>query len=226
MAGEGGMQEALHVVAGALADLWDHILAGAVVNLLWLILVLLVIPAPPATLALVEMARRIHTRDEIGPRAYLGSVCAHFGLGWRWGAVVLSVTLVLAVDWRVVSTGGVLPEVMLLPAQIVLGTALVLWALLNFYALPLLFAQEQPSVWLALRNAAVMALRHPGYTLVIGGAALLLVLLGSAVVIVGALAGPLCLAFLADRAVADRLAQWRAAAAPPAAPLHAENESA
>ncbi len=198
-------RDALRVTGRALEDTWDHLFATAACSLLWLLLVLLVLPSAPATLALVEAARRMQRREEVGPRAYLRSVAARFGVGWRWGAVAAAVAVMLVVDALVV--GDLLPPLLAPGARWFFVAALVVWVGINGYALPLLFAQERMSVRLALRNAAVMVLRHPGFSLLLLLIAAALTALSLALVAVSLLATPLFLAFLAARAVDDRLAR-------------------
>jgi uncharacterized membrane protein YesL len=42
----------------------------------------------------------------------------------------------------------------------------VLWVIIQQYTFPLLLEQTEPRVWLATRNAFVLVLRHPLFTLI------------------------------------------------------------
>jgi hypothetical protein len=197
------MREAIGTVAAALEDIWDHLFITVGCCLIWLLCALLLIPGPPATVALVDVARRIRSREEITVGDYLRSIWAHFGLGWRWGLVALPVALVLGVDFRIAP--DLLADWLALPARVFTGLVLALWLMLQLYAVPLLFEQVKPSVLLAQRNAAVMALRHPGYMAALALIAALLLWVSLLLIVVNLLAGPMFVAFLGVRAVRERL---------------------
>ena len=121
-------------------------------------------------------------------------------------------TLVLLVDYQY---GDVLlAPALVMPARLFVVAALLLWALLQLYALALLFAQEQPRVGQALRNAAVMALKNPHFSLTLVLIAGLLFGLSLLLIVVNFLLGPMFFAFLGRRAVMDRVAAWRAESQP------------
>lgn len=203
------MREGLGVVGKALEDVWDNLFLGAGCSLLWLGLTLLVLPAPGATVALIDLAQRVHARESPTLGEYWRLVWQHFGLGWRWAACALPVILVLLVDLRVAP--ALLPAAMASAMRVFAVVALAVWAVVLAYSLPLLFRQETPGVLQALRNGGVMALHNPLFSLtllLVGGVLLWISVL---LVVVSLLASPLFCAFLATRAVDNRLAAWRAA---------------
>lgn len=202
------MRPAFEVIGAALADLWETLIPSALCSVLWLLCMLLVVPSAPATLALAEMAQRVHTRDTFTPGDYVAALWRNFGLGWRWGAIAFPVTIVLLVDYQYAEV--LLAPALVRPARLFVVAALVLWALLQLYALALLFEQEQPRVGQALRNAAVMALKNPLYSLTLVLIAGILCGLSLLLIVVNFLLGPMFFAFLGRRAVMDRVAAWRA----------------
>lgn len=207
------MKDALRAIRSAIVDLWDHIFLAILCSLVWLVMVLLIVPGPPATLALFDMAERIARREHLLElRDYLRSVWNRFGVGWRWGAVNMLVLAVLLIDILVVPR--MVSASIAVPAQMFFLLALVIWVVVNWYALAFLFQQKEPSLRQALRNGAVLLLQYPLFTLTL--AAITAVLLGlSAVLVVLIIAillvGPMLVALISTHAVLNRLAPMRSA---------------
>ena len=202
------MRDVLNVVGQTLEDLWDNLFLVAGCSLLWLALTLLVLPAPGATLALVDIAQRVHARESPSLGDYLRSVRSHFGLGWRWAAFAIPVIVVLWVNLQVAPT--LFPDNLARVMQVFAAIVLACWCVVLAYSLPLLFRQEERRVQHALRNGGVMALRNPLFTLFLFLIASLFLWVSLLLVVVNLLAGPIFCAFLVTRAVDGRLAVWRA----------------
>lgn len=206
------MKNALRVVRAAIVDLWDSVFLVVFCSLVWLFLVLLIIPGPPATLALFDMADRIARREHLLEfRDYLRAVWQRFGVGWRWGAVNLLVVAVVLIDIRVVPR-MVSPTVAVY-LQLFFTMALALWIVVNWYALAFLFQQKDPSLRQALRNGVVLLLQNPLFTLVLVVITAVLIGLSLVLVIVNLLFGPMLVALISTHAVLNRLEPLRA---PPA----------
>ena len=204
------MKNALRVVRSAIVDLWDSVFLVVFCSLVWLFLVLLIIPGPPATLALFDMADRIARREHLLEfRDYLRAVGQRFGLGWRWAAVNIPVLALLLIDIRVV------PRMVSPSAAIVLQwfflLALALWIVTNWYALAFLFQQKEPSLRQALRNGAVLLFQNPLFTLVLAVITAVLIGLSLVLIIVNLLFGPMLVALISTHAVLNRLEPIRAA---------------
>lgn len=206
------MKNALRVVRAAIVDLWDSVFLVVFCSLVWLFLVLLIIPGPPATLALFDMADRIARREHLLEfRDYLRAVWQRFGVGWRWGAVNLLVVAVVLIDIRVVPQ-MVSPTVAVY-LQLFFTMALALWIVVNWYALAFLFQQKEASLRQALRNGVVLLLQNPLFTLVLVVITAVLIGLSLVLVIVNLLFGPMLVALISTHAVLNRLEPLRA---PPA----------
>lgn len=209
------MQDAIRVVWDALRSLWDNLFLVVFCSLVWLFLVMLIIPGPPATVALFWVADQIVDRAHLLDFGdYLRAIVRYFWLGWRWGLVNLVAVVVLLVDVRVIPQ--ILPASVAVPVQFAVYLALGVWLVINFFALAFLFQQKELSVRQALRNGAVLLLKHPLFALVLVSVVALLLWLSVLLVIVNFLFGPMFVALVSAHAVADRLAIFRAArAAPP-----------
>jgi len=200
---------AWQVLGRSLSDLWDNVYLAAFCSLTWLVAMLLIVPGPPATLALFAIATQIAARDHfVGFGDYLRGIGRYFAIGWRWGLVNLAVGLVIVVDIR--TAPQLLPAAVAAPFQMVFYGSLALWIVVNWLALAFLFRQERPDLRQALRNGALLALRHPLFTSVVASATALLLGASLLLLIVNLLFGPLFAVLVAVQAVDNRLAADRA----------------
>lgn len=206
------MLPALSVIRAAVVDLWDQLFLVVFCSVLWLLLVLLVIPGPPATVALFYVAGRVVDREDhlLEFRDYPRAVARYFWLGWRWGLANLAVLAVIFVDLRYAPE--LVPASLVFPVQLFFNIALAFWLVIQLYALALLFQQDELSLRLAWRNALVMLLQNPLFSLVLAAATALLWWLSLILVVVNLLAGPMFVALAGSHAVQDRLAEYRASA--------------
>jgi hypothetical protein len=202
------MKDAFHIVRSALENLWDDAFMVIFCSLVWLFLTMLIIPGPPATVALFDISERIAKRDRLLEfRDYLRAVWRNFGAGWRWAAINIPVLLIVAVDIRVVPQ--MVSTSLAVPIQMAFYFALALWLIVNWYALAFLFQQEKPSVRQALRNGGVLLLRHPWFSFMLALFTAILLALSFVFVIVNMLFGPMLVGLIATHAVADRLEIFR-----------------
>lgn len=204
------MKNALRVVRAAIVDLWDSAFLVIFCSLVWLFLVLLIIPGPPATLALFDMAERIARHEHLLEFSdYLRAVVRRFGLGWRWAAVNIPVLAILLIDIAVAPRMASTEIAFIL--QWFFIVALALWIVVNWYALAFLFQQKEPSLRLALRNGAVLLFQNPLFTLVLVVITAVLIGLSLVLIIVNLLFGPMLVALISNHAVLNRLEPIRAA---------------
>lgn len=204
------MRDALSVVRFAVVALWDNAFLVIFCSLAWLFLTLLIVPGPPATVALFAISADIARQERLlGFGDYLRAVWRYFGVGWRWAAINIPVLLIVAVDIRAVPR-MVSPEVAV-TIQLALYLALAVWIVINWFALTFLFQQDKPAVVQALRNGGVLLLQYPWFSLALVVVTTALLALSLVMVIVNMLFGPMLAALIGTRAVADRLAVYRAA---------------
>lgn len=174
-------------------------------NLLWVVLSLPLVTAPAAWLALTRLGYLIPRQAGVT----MDDFWETFRAEWRRGIpLALINAAIILVNLSNLSTywyaPGLLPAV-LRPTWVIV---LALWFAVQLYAYPLYFAMEKPTFVGAFRNAAVMILQNPLFTLVI-------VAFGSIVIALGVLVPPVllllsggALAVLTNTAVQDRL--WAA----------------
>jgi hypothetical protein len=200
---------ALRVLGLAFRDTWQEFWTILIVHLLFLLGNILILPGPPATLALFFYGNKIAHGESANERDFLNAVRIYWGPAWRWGLINLVVIGLLTGDYYL--TGKLAANTNM--ASFIQGlyvTLLAGWLLLQLFALPFLFEQKQPLVVQALRNAAVFIRKNLVFVLVL---ALLLVLSLTA----GALAfmltfvfGGAFLAFAGNRAVLEHIGEPQA----------------
>ena len=145
-----------------LTDAWHYLWELLVFNLLWLILSIPLITAPPALAGLYYATNQLAHEREVNWRAFFEGFRLHFWLGWRWSGLNLLVVVLafsnyifydrLQTSWSAWAQGGILG-------------LLFMWSLLQIFTFPLLLEQSQRKLSIALRNSLVMYLKFPGFSL-------------------------------------------------------------
>jgi uncharacterized membrane protein YesL len=204
------MTDAWDVLNKALHGVWNDLLTTALCNLLWLFFSLLIITAPPATLALFYVGNRLAHGEPTDAGDFLRGLRRYFGLGWRWGLLHGSLLFFLLGD--VILTGQLSQSAVGRLAQGFYLAALGVWLLLQLYVLPFLFEQETPSVRLALRNGAAMLGANLRFSVTLGLLLVCVLLLGTLLFLISIAAGSIFLALAGNHAVLNRLEAHRAAA--------------
>jgi hypothetical protein len=157
---------ALKILGLAFRDTWQEFWTILIVHLLFLLGNILIIPGPPATLALFFYGNRIVHGEVANERDFLNAVRRYWGPAWHWGLINLVVIGLLLGDYYLTGRLASHPSI----ASFLQGLYVALlagWLLLQLFTLPFLFEQEQPSVPQALRNAAIFLRRNPIFALVL-----------------------------------------------------------
>lgn len=191
------------IVKLSLGDLWNDIWSTAVINLAWLVCQALIIPGPPATLALFNYGNRLAHGEIADIGDFWHALGRSWRPAWRWGLVNLALLFLLVGDVRL--TGGLGQGSLARFGQSFYLAALGGWCLLQLYALPFLIEQEEASLRLALRNAALMIGRNPAFSF---GLMLLLGLtlaIGTLFFLFSVVSGAVFLAIAGNRAILNRI---------------------
>jgi hypothetical protein len=147
----------------ALRDTWQELWTILIVNLLFLVATVLVIPGPPAILALFYYGNRIAHGEIATERDFLYAIRRYWGPAWGWGLLNLLVIGLLSSDYYLVA--GLVENTT--AAAFLQGLYLALltgWVFLQLLALPFLFEQGKPLVLQALRNALLFIRRNAIFT--------------------------------------------------------------
>jgi hypothetical protein len=192
------------IIRAALRDAADDLFTTAVTHLLWLVLTLPIITAPPAAVALFYVANRKAHGEVTDVGDFFLALRRYFWPAWRWG--LANALLVFFLIGDLVLTGRLSQSPV---ARLIQGFYLVLlliWLFLQLYALPFLLEQAEPSLRQAWRNAAVMLGKNVGFSLALAAALAVVLLLSTLFFLVVVAAGGLLVALIANHAVLDRLA--------------------
>ncbi len=203
------MTDALHVVRGALRDVWQDLFTTAACNLMWLLCSLAVVTGPPATMALFYVGNRLAHGEPTDIGDFITGLRRYFWVGWRWGVINLALLFLLVGDILLTGRLSASPAGRL--AQGLYLACLAAWLLLQLYTLPFLFEQETPGLRLALRNGAVMLGRNLAFSVWFGLLVALALSAGTLLFLISVAAGGVFVAAAANRAVLNRLAAFRAA---------------
>jgi len=148
------MNAALKILGLSFRDVWQELWTILIVHILFLLGMILIIPAPPAMLALFSYGNRIAHGETANERDFLEAIRKYWKPAWRWGLINLLMIGLLTGDYYLIGNmAGNSNQAYLIQGFYI--TLLAGWFLLQLFALPFLFEQKQPSVLQAMRNAAV-----------------------------------------------------------------------
>ncbi len=201
------IKEVLQIISGALKDAWTDIWTVLVCNLVWTLSNILIIPGPPATLALFTYCNRLAHGEIADFSDYWSTFRRQWGPAWRWGVVNLLVIGLLVGDY--ILTGQLSQSAFARFTQGFYLAALGAWLIVQLYALPFLIEQDTPSVRQALRNGAVMLGRNLGFSVLLSVLVVLLLVVGAALFMLTLVCGGVVVASVGTRAVINRLEAHR-----------------
>lgn len=185
-----------------LAHLWRRSYLYVWANLFWALLTLLVITAPAAWAGLARLGYVAHRE----PLVSLDDFWQGFRQTWKMGILLALINaLFIFITVSNLMSYASQTGVGFVTLRIVWLGSLLLWLICQYFAWVFYFAMKQPTFVGALRNAAVMMLRNPLFTL---GVLLILFLLMTVSTILPAawiLIGGSGMACIANSAVQDRL---------------------
>jgi hypothetical protein len=197
------VKQVLKICGSALQDIWGDVWSTAVINLLWIFCVVLIIPGPPATLALFAYGNRLANGETADLNDFLRGIRRFWKAGWRWGFLNLGLILILVGDITLLGSGSSSQSMHFF--QGCYFTLLSLWLLLQLFVLPFLVEQDSPRVRTAVANAAAMLGRNIGFTLGLWVSLLIILFIGSVLFLISLVAGGVFISSAANRAVLNRL---------------------
>jgi uncharacterized membrane protein YesL len=172
-------------------------------NMLWFVLSLPVVTAPAAWAGMVLLTHRAQTSPaHVEVRTVWEGFKLHF---WRGLIVALLNAVILTVNISNLLAYQHLTDVPGLALRWFWLLVILFWLMLQFYTWPLLIEMEKPDLRVAFRNAALMMLLNPGFTLIVGVGALLLMIISTLLLGAWFLIGGALLAAIAVAAVRSRL---------------------
>lgn len=149
----------------AAQDWYYGLIPFGVMNFLWLLSVLTVVAGPPATAAMLAVARDAATNQGGEPRAFFTYLRQYFWRAWKLGLVTILGTIILVGDLQFYSS-------ILSGNQFVLNIGiyfllylLIVWLEFLLIAWPLMVNQPEMPIRHVMRNSAILTLRMPGANL-------------------------------------------------------------
>lgn len=145
-------------VRDVLWDVYYDLIPLITANLLWAVFTLLVVTAFPAAAGLSYSANLVAKGKSVDWHTFFEGFKEYLGYSYKWGFLTLFVYFVLGVavwfyssidaGWAIVLTA--------------LSFAfLILWTIVQLFALPLVFEQVEKSLKMALRNSLVLFIKRP-----------------------------------------------------------------
>jgi uncharacterized membrane protein YesL len=199
------MNAALKILGLSFRDVWQELWTILIVHILFLLGMILIIPAPPAMLALFSYGNRIAHGETANERDFLEAIRKYWKPAWRWGLINLLMTGVLTGDYYLIGNmAGNSNQAYLIQGFYI--TLLAGWFLLQLFALPFLFEQKQPSILQALRNAAVFIRKNLIFALALTLLLILSLTAGTLAFMLTFVFGGALIAFASNHAVLEHLA--------------------
>ena len=176
-----------------------------VVDALWLLSNLLLIPGPPATLALTAYCNGIAAGEPLDHLDYWRYFKKSWGVGWKWGAANLLVLAFLAGDFYITNQAqDFTGKKLLLGVYLGLG---IIWLILQLFALPFLYEQNTMKLSQAWGNSQLLFAANPGFMLILLVALALVLLIGVPLFALTIFFGPVFTSLVANLAVKDRISR-------------------
>lgn len=187
----------------AAKDVWDDKANLILVNMVALVACLTVVFAPPAVFGLFYTANRLAAGESLGLTGFVQGGRKYFIQSWLWAIINILIYLILSVN---LSFYEQMPGALGSVLQYFFLIVLMVWLMVQLYALPYLIAMEEKKLLLALRNGWFTLMASPGYSLVLVVLVIVVTLFSVALIFPFLLITPCLLACWGTRAVQERLA--------------------
>lgn len=206
------MKDALRIFWQALKEMWDELFILMLMNIVTVLLAIPVVTLPPALAGLWSVANRIANGTASGWSDYWDGFRRYFWKTWKLALLNLLVTTVLVSNIWFYGQKN-LPFA--LDASIKIGIrafftmALGLWLLYQMYPLAMLLEQKDQRLKTALRNAALVYLTKPVFTIVLGLLLLIVAAISTFIPLLWPIATLALFAVVCNKAVLHLLEPYR-----------------
>ncbi|MCC7355052.1 MAG: hypothetical protein IT330_15010 [Anaerolineae bacterium] len=199
---------AFRIFGLSVRDLYEELFMFAGLNLLWWLCVLVIILIPPATAGLMYIGNELAHERRVEWRMFLTGARLYFWRSWQIAIVALGGAFILLTNvWFYVNaTTGILQYLTILWIYL-----LIIWVAAQIYAFPLLIQMEQPRILLIYRNALLLTLSRPLFTVLLILLLLIATIIGGIFAIILILAIPGLWAIASNRALVHVLEEVRSA---------------
>jgi hypothetical protein len=193
---------------------YEELFLCVFLSVAWWIGTLLILPAAPVTVGINHVANRIANYKRADSSFFWEAARQNILRGWLLYLVtVLFPPAILFSSWFYFNSAGLLRTL-----GVFMLWLFVLSLMIGQYVFPLFWQQDEPDVKLILRNAALLALRHPLYTFLILLFQVLLLGVSIAITLPLILLTPALLALTVNFALVGLLQEMGLAPEPPQVP--------
>jgi len=171
------MKNVFRVFWEALKDFWEELFILALMNIVTMLLAIPVVTFPPALAGLWNAANLAAKGRAVSWSDYFEGFRRYFWKAWGLTLLNILVAIIVPINVRFYTSGNAPFEInptLSLWIRAFFVSAAFLWLIVQMYPLALLLEQEDRRLRVALRNAAVLSIVNPGFTIVL---ALLLLIL-------------------------------------------------
>jgi uncharacterized membrane protein YesL len=192
----------LRVIGRSFVDWWDSWVDLVMMMLIWVLCVVTVVLAAPATFGMYYVIHEMQNGTSLGLRGMVDGARRYFWKAMLWGVFFVLSLVLMYVNYIFY---GSIDATWAFGVQILVLLIFALWMAANFYGLPYFMIMEKPSLRTALKNGALTSLAAPFFTLVIMLFVAVLLVLSFGFVIPVFLGIPALVPILGFRAIHDRL---------------------
>lgn len=146
----------------AVQDWWYGLIPFSALNLLWLLLVVTVVAGPPATAAMLGVARDAASGEGAEPRNFFIYLRRYFWRGWVMGLITLLGTIIFITDLRFYADLMSGNPVLMSAGMWFLVYVAIVWIEFLLIAWPVAINNPEMALKDVMRNAAIITLRLPG----------------------------------------------------------------
>lgn len=206
--------KAFVVMGRVLKAAYEDLFLCVFMSIAWWVGVLPVVTIPLVIMGMQNVGNRIANYKRVDNGFFWEGARTQIGKGWLLFLISLVVPLLIIFNiYFYVNSGSWLP---------VIGFAwlwlLLLSLMIGQYVFPLFWQQDEPNIWLTLRNATILTLRHPLYSFLMLLFQLLLLALCIALTLPLVLLAPALLALANNFSLVGLLQEMDLAPQPPEVP--------
>ena len=187
------------VLLSSLRDFYDELFLFVAINLLCVLLSIPLVTLAPALAGVHYVANHLaHGRYTVTWRDFFVGFRQYFAKSWQvlLADLVLLVGIIANIEFYAGMTNEILRSI-----SIVWLYLIAYWLALQIYLFPLLIEQKDKRLLLIFRNAIVLTIKHPLFTIILLVVILLLLLISVALALPVVLLSISLVAFLSNRAV-------------------------
>lgn len=190
---------------------YEELFLCVFMSVVWWVGTLLILPAAPVTLGLHQVANRMANYKRVDSSFFWEAARSNIGRGWLVYLINLLIPLVIVVSILFYfSLSGWMAVLAFVCMWLLLFVLMI-----GQYLFPLFWQQDEPDIRLMIRNATLLALQHPLYTILMLLFQLLLILISLAITLPLFLLTPALIAISANFALTGLLQDMGLAPQPP-----------